>query len=263
MSHHGYRITEMRTPDGAFVKIGTHASLQSTAELAKKYAEKGYSDKYVVFTDKQADTKITGIKLSEGDFDNGIFMSVILRPSFFPSQAALLKPLCAVALLDGLNEYTHKNLQIGWVSDIFCDGKRIGGISVEGKLNTYASYEYIIVTFAISTNNENFPPRMSDMIKKVFDKEDTSLSLLMAKSILNKFFTVYTSLRAPAKFVEMYKKNFILSGKVIKYVDETGKHKCRVLGASDDCMLIIEDKNKQIRNISNRKSIIMPTKFKI
>ncbi len=262
MKNNGYRITEMRTSDGAFVKIGTHASLPSTAVLAKKYAEKGYPDKYVVFTEKQRDTRLTGKRLSDGECDNGVFMSVILRPSFFPSQAALLNPLSAVAMLEGLKEYSAKSLQIGWLSNIFCGGRLIGGVSVEGKLNSFSSYEYIIVTFAISVSSVNFPPRLSDMIKKVFVKEDTSISLLMAKSILNKFFTVYTNLRTPAKFVEIYKKNFVLTGKRIKYIDEKGKHKCRVLGADNDCMLIIEDRKKRIKHISNTKNIIAPKRIR-
>ena len=55
-----------RMADGNVVLMEAHASLPSTAALAKKYAEAGYPDRYVVFSDRQTTAPITGTKLKEG-----------------------------------------------------------------------------------------------------------------------------------------------------------------------------------------------------
>ncbi len=255
--------TSIRMSDGNIVHIESHDFLPSTADLAREYAKAGYGDRYVVFAERQTTSKLTGTKLSTGESEYGIFLSCILRPSIFSSQVGLLTPLTAVALMTAMDEYTPKTIENGWLSDIYCDGKKIGGISVEGKLDSYSSYEYIILTFAVKLHYNNFPPRLSDMISKVFENENASISFIMAKTILKKFFEIYSSFKTPEKYIELYRKRCILTGKTIKYIDNNKKYKCKVVEIDDNCQLIIEDKNKEIKTISNPKYVYIPTKFKL
>jgi hypothetical protein len=44
-----------------------------------------------------------------------------------------------------------KEIGIGWISDIFCDGVKIGGATIEGKLESRTSYEYLILSFAVNS----------------------------------------------------------------------------------------------------------------
>ena len=182
-------IISMRVADGTNIKIEYRKSLLSTTELARKYAAEGYPDRYVIFTDAQASSQITGTKLYEGEYERGVFISCILRPTFFPSQAGLIGHLSAAALVTALEEHTSKSLGLGWVSDVYCEGVRIGGCSTLGKLNSYSSYEYLIVNFAVRLDKNNFPPRLTDMARRVFESENASIAMIIAKTILNKFFT--------------------------------------------------------------------------
>ena len=127
----GLKTVSMRASDGNTVHLEYHESLYSTAELAKKYALAGYPDRYAVVTERLV--KREDEKASEG----GIFLSLILRPSFFPSQATHLAPLAAVSLISALEEQTEASLGIGWVSSIYCDGTPIGGAAIEGKLDSF------------------------------------------------------------------------------------------------------------------------------
>ena len=77
----------IRESDGNILKLEIHDELQSTAELAKKYALEGYPDRYVVFTHRQQRSSLTGGKVGDTAYEEGVFMSMILRPSIFPSQA--------------------------------------------------------------------------------------------------------------------------------------------------------------------------------
>lgn len=257
-------ITSIRASDGSTVKIEYHKTLSSTAALAREYALAGYPDRYVIFTDAQSTSQITGTRLSEGEFERGIFISCILRPSFFPSQAGLLGHMSAVALISALDEHTTKKLGIGWVSDVYCEGTRLGGCAVEGKLNSHFSYEYLIVSLAVNLSKKDFPPRLTDMIKKVFEGESAPLSMLIAKNILNKFFTAYSSIRNPGKYMDTYRRRFILKDKKIKYINGDKKERCRIIDIDKETgLLIVEGRRGERLEIRSPSHVIMPKRIKI
>ena len=136
-------IMTFRASDGNSVKLEYKESLPSAAALAREYAKAGYPDRYVVFAEKQTVESAVGATVSENEPEKGLYLSCILRPSIFPSQAGCLGALSAVALASALEEHTMQKMGIGWVSDIYCDGVKIGYTSVEGKLDNYTSYEYL------------------------------------------------------------------------------------------------------------------------
>ena len=255
-------IISFRASDGSSVKLECRSTLHSTLELAREYAKAGYPDKYVVFTERQATSSLTAAKHTSGEYENGIFMSCILRPTFFSSQAGPLGPLSAVALCTALEQHTTKKPGIGWVSDIYCGGRRIGGTAIEGKLNDYTSYEYLIVSFAVRTDGDNFPGRLSDMVKKVFESDDLTVGTIIAKSILNKFFTVYSAYKSPEKYMDIYKDRFMLYGKKIKYIEDGRKRGCRVLDVDkSSCSLLVET-SSGIKEIRSPRAVIIPDRFK-
>ena len=257
--------TSFRASDGNMIKIEYYRELPSTATLAKCYAESGKPDRYVVFTEKQLPSPITGSKASaDSIFESGIFMSVILRPSFFPSQAGLLAPLAATALLGAFEEHTTKNAGIGWLSSIIYNNKKIGGCTIEGKLNDFSSYEYMIVTFALRMDQNVFTPRLTDLIRKVFDDENPSVSMLVARTVLNKFFTAYVDIKNPAKHMDYYKQKFCYYGKRIKYFADGKKHTGKIVDVDKkNCMLEVQGADGKNLYITSPSSIIIPQKSSI
>ncbi|MBQ3015971.1 MAG: hypothetical protein IJD79_04245 [Clostridia bacterium] len=255
----------MRTKDGKILHLECHDSIPSTHSLARSYARIGYADGYVVFSENQTEYNSLGQKLTEGSSEHGVYLSCILRPSIFPSQAGFLGAMSAVAFVTALEEQTDKTLGIGWVSDIFCEGERIGTIATEGKLDSFMAYEYIIISFTVKLTDEYFPPRLSDMIKKVFESENTSIPLIIAKNILSKFFALYPKrIKTPEKFMENYKRKFILGGVKARYIEDGKKKRCKILGVeSADGRLIVETKDGAIKHISGNRNIIIPDKIKL
>ncbi len=252
--------TSFRASDGNMVKIEYYRELPSTVALAKSYAEAGKPDRYVVFAEKQFPTSVTGAKsFSDNAFESGIFMSVILRPSFFPSQAGLLAPLATTALLGAFEEHTTKTAGIGWLSSIIYNNKKIGGCTIEGKLNDFSSFEYMIVSFALRMDKSAFTPRLTDLIRKVFDDENPSVSMLVARTVLNKFFTVYIDIKNPAKHMDYYKQKFCHYGKRIKYFADGKKHNGKIIDVDKkNCMLQIQGAEGKSLYITSPSSIIIP-----
>lgn len=247
------QVVTYRESDGGIVKFEIMNVPFGTVALAKDYAKSNYPDRYVVFSDKRMIN-------DEGDIEEGLYMSLILRPSLFPSQAALLGAMSATAMATALEEHTSKRIGIGWVADIFCEGVKIGGVNIEGKLDNFTTYEYIIVTFSAKLGEKNFPPRLNDMIRQVFEKDNASIPMIIAKTILNKFFKLYVNLKTSSKFMEEYNSKFVQRGVNAKYYDGTRKRNCRVCGIdkSTGALLIELTKKEGPLAITSPTSIQLP-----
>lgn len=255
-------VSTMRAADGSIVKFECHDALHSTSKLARAYAKIGYPDRYVVFAERLIDVN------SEGEAKDispkGIYMSCILRPSIFPSQASLLRALSAVSAVTALSEHTKSNLGIGWISNIYCDNKLIGEISIEGKLDNYTSYEYIIVNFSIVLSDHDFPQRITNLIKKVFKNDNSSIPIIMAKDVLNKFVLLYSNIKNSQKYMDIYKQKFVLCGIRTKYIVNDKKHSCRIMDVdATNCSLIIEDEKKNERRIYSPSNVVIPRNLSI
>ena len=257
-------IFSYREADGSIINFEAHTSLRSPLELARYYAkEKQYPDRYVVFTDRLTKTKITAKRDIEAEAEYGIFMSCILRPSIFPSQASLLSLMSTAAAAAALEDHTDKKMGIGWVSDIYCDGGKIGSVSLEGKLDNHTTYEYIIISFNLKLSKDNFPPRLADMIKKVFENDNTSVNMIIARNILTRFFKFYQHLKTPQKFMSEYTQRFAFRGKKVKYLrDEKWKaHKALGIDSKTGQLIIDNGKDPDIR-VSSPALIQNPKRIK-
>ena len=254
-------ILTFRASDGNTVRLEYQESLPSTAALAKEYAKAGYPDRYAVFAEKQTAVSATGAPITRGEPEKGLYLSCILRPSIFPSQAGCIGPLSAVALAAALEEHTMKSVGIGWVSDIYCDGVKIGCTSVEGKLDDFTSYEYLIVSFAVKLDKK-FSPRLTDMVRRVFEDGNLSIPIIMAKTVLNRFFAIYREIKNPAKHLNHYVNRFALTGKKIKYIEDGKKKTVKVVGINKENLgLIVEHRRGHQSTVTSHSSVIIPNKL--
>ena len=242
----------VRMSDGNIIKLEYYQSLPSSSALARKYAREGYPDRYVVLAEQTDSSQSTGI-----------YMSLILRPSIFPSQAVFIGPLASVASALALGEHTSNTIGIGWVSDIFCDGELIGDVSVEGKLDSFTSYEYLILNFSIRLGKNRFPPRLTDMVRQVFESENASIPMIIAKNILSKFFSLYSSIKSPQKIMSTYDRLFALRGEKIKCNIDGSQKTCKVLGVDNaTCALVVELRNGRTEKVTTRAGVTVPKKLK-
>ena len=64
--------------------------------------------------------------------------------------------------------------------------------------------------------------------------------------------------------MEIYRRNFVLSGLNTRYIDGVKKKKCKIVGISSaDGKLMVENSKGDIVNIAGAKSIIIPDKIKV
>ena len=260
--HSQVKTITFRASDGNTVKIEQHESLPSAASLAKEYALAGYPDRYAVFTEKQTEVSSTGDLLVNKDAEFGLYISCILRPSIFRSQAGCLGPLSALALANAMEEHIMRDIGIAWISDIYCDDTKIGSTCVEGRPDNFTSYEYLIVSFAIKLDEKKFQPRLTDRVRRVFVEENQSISMIMAKTVLNNFFAICKDIKAPDKHINNYIERSVLTNKKIKYLENGRKRKAKVVGINKETLsLTVELRDGKTFDIASRSAVIIPTKI--
>ena len=134
--------------------------------------------------------------------------------------------------------------------------------SVEGKLDDFTSYEYLIVSFSVKLDPKKFTPRLTDMVRRVFEDGNQSISMIMAKTVLNRFFAIYKEIKTPEKHLNHYVDRFALKNKKIKYIENGKKKTVRVLDVNKDTLqLLVETKDGKVINISSQSSVVIPNKI--
>lgn len=264
MALDGKSYSTIKVGNGTAVKIEYRDAIPSTALLAKEYAMQGYPDRYAIFTERQSDGRLTGTRTREGRFEKGIFLSVILRPSFFTSQISAIGPISVAALAQAIEGFTDRSIGISWATDLYCNGMRIGGTQIEGKLRDQFSYEYIIVSFGVRIDEKNFPPRLRDMVKKVFEEGNPSVEVMMAKAILECFFNSYLNIKSPEKALEYYERHFILNGAKISCKINGRRLPCRVIGIDPQThTLNVRLSRSKTAQISKPSDVYVPKRLRL
>ena len=255
-------IMTFRASDGNTVKLEYHKSLPSASELAKEYACKGYPDRYVVFAEQQTAESAVGNSVSESSPESGLYLSCILRPSFFRAQAGPLPALTAIAFALALEEHTMQKIGIGWVSNLYCNGTKIGYSVIETKGDEH-SFDYIIVNFLVKLDPQKFTPRLTDMIRRVFEDNTLTIPTIMAKTVLNRFFAVYREIKNPAKHINSYASKCAFADKKIKYIENGKKKTVKAIGINkSNLALTIETRDGRRIDVSSPSAVILPNKIK-
>jgi len=140
----------------------------STNTIAAQLADRGASEGTVVVSEcqKQGRGRMGRNWISQPE--NGIYLSLILRPNFVPMKAPCVTFISAIAVVEALEHVLGLKAGIKWPNDVMIHGKKVSGILTELKAEMECIH-YVIVGIGINVNNNRFP--------KAFRDKVTSLSL--------------------------------------------------------------------------------------
>lgn len=134
---------------------------ESTNNEAKKMAADGAVEGTIVVSEAQNGGRG---RLSRAFFSpesKGIWLSVILRPSFAPQHASKCTLMAAVAVTKAIEKMAGIRLGIKWPNDIFYGGKKVVGILTEMNAEMDA-VNYIVIGIGINVNiaQTDFPDEL-------------------------------------------------------------------------------------------------------
>ena len=127
----------------------------STNIQAKRLGEEGWPHGTLVVAGRQEAGRGRRGRTWESPGHTGVFMTVLLRPSFLPGQASMLTIVAAMAVTKAVRVKYGLDVQIKWPNDIVLNGRKICGILTE--MNTEIdAINYVVIGIGINVSNERF-----------------------------------------------------------------------------------------------------------
>lgn len=126
-------------------------SLPSTQTLAHQLAQKGAKHGTIVIADEQTDGRGRMERPWDSNSQDGIWLSIILKPQIPPYLAPQLTLLTATVLADLIKEETKLQPKIKWPNDLLIDQRKVSGILTEMQAEQ-DQILYVIIGIGLNVN---------------------------------------------------------------------------------------------------------------
>ncbi len=139
-------------------------SLDSTNEFAMRLAKEGAPEGTIVLTEFQESGKGRQNRPWYSSRGQNLLMSILLRPELEIEMVQKIALAIATILIDAIEDF-YKNrkvkiseLQVKWPNDILLNGKKLGGILAESKLQNKKMEALVIgIGLNVNSNQKEFP----------------------------------------------------------------------------------------------------------
>ncbi len=228
-------------------------TIDSTNEEAKRLLSSEFSAPFLVVSNEQ--TRGKG-RLGRNFFspaDSGIYMSIAFNPQIPIAKSSLTTTSAAVAVCRAIESIFPCEAKIKWVNDVFCLGKKVGGILTEGISNIETGeLETIVVGIGINcfSPRGGFPTEISDIASSISKKEQVNFNRnLLAAKITNNFFDIWNDINS-SKFMNEYKNRSLVLGNEITVVKNPTDQDMQIVKSAyaidinDDGSLVVEYEDK-------------------
>jgi BirA family biotin operon repressor/biotin-[acetyl-CoA-carboxylase] ligase len=172
-------------------RVVVYPQLASTMEIAKIAASNGVQEGTVIVAEEQTSGK--------GRLDRYwispkgcVSLSVILYPDIKHLPALVM--VASVAIIHTIKKVTGLKASIKWPNDILINGKKVGGILIEGTIQ-HINVGYAVIGIGLNVNfNIKDYPEISEIATTLSDEKGKPVSRLdIIRSLLVEFEKLYHS----------------------------------------------------------------------
>ena len=217
--------------------------IDSTNLEAKRKALEGAHHGTLIIADAQSAGKGRLGRTWSSPAGMGVWMSLLLRPSFAPAMAPKLTLLAAMAVVDVL-ESMGIECSIKWPNDIVIGGKKVCGILTE--MGTDGDFiAYVVVGIGINVYNTSFPEDIDSVaasIYKAYPNADVNRESLI-KDIVNRFEYYYDIfiIEENLSFIRAaYNKHLAHRNMDVFIIEDEKKRQGKCLGIDEQGALMVE-----------------------
>ena len=248
------KIKEHLSENLSNMDIFVYESVTSTNDLAKEYAKNNpQKEATIIALNQTAGRGRMGRSFFSPD-GTGLYMSIVLRPSYTPEVSSLLTSAAAVATAIAIERICNKRTYIKWINDIFLDRKKVCGILCEAAFSDDTSkIDYVIVGIGINIQDpkDGFPEEIKDIATSIFGKDshpENTYELLSA-NIINTLYE-YASKLDERIFLTEYKNRLFMLGEEITVISPTETYNAIAIDIDNNAHLIIKTNDNTKKAIS-------------
>jgi len=223
------------------IRLYHYPALESTNVTLKKMALDGAVEGSVVIADAQTSGRGRFYRKFYSP-ENGIYMSILLRPDSAGFDATPITTAAAVAVAKAAENLSGKKTKIKWVNDVLINGKKICGILTEGAFDPESRKpQYVIVGIGINAfmPTGGFDEEIKDIAGAVFDRIDAENKSRLIAETINIFMEYYKNLSSK-EFLEEYRLRSAVIGKNIIVFKNCSQFNATAIDIDDSCRLLVE-----------------------
>ena len=233
--------------------VELHSSIDSTNARAKELAQ-GWRCTWYFGNCRGADKREGRLGRSwVSPAGMGIWMSLILRPSFYP-QCLRVTVITALAVTDAIDKITGLTADIKWPNDIIINSRKVCGILTEIQADP-DTIEYLVVGIGLNVNTprDAFPEELTQSASSLFMESGVKVerNILLA-GILDSFERIYNKYEETESFTAImddYKAQCITLNKRVKVFGRTEEFEGTAVDLTDNCELIVQLDDGTLKNV--------------
>lgn len=258
----GYRLTERPTDILTNQNIGHDLNtkfigkniihldtIDSTNDYAKKIANEEEEGTAIISEEQTKGRGRIG-RIWDSNKTEGIWMSIILKPSITPYKAPFLTLIAGASIVKALSNLGIKS-SIKWPNDIVINNKKICGILTELS-SEIERINHIVLGIGINVKTVEFSQEICNIATSLY-KEGYNISRVdLVRNIFEEFedlYLEYINNNNKEKILNICRKYSAIIDKDIYIINGDYKELVRCLDINEDGNLIINDKYGNKREI--------------
>ena len=226
----------------------------SSNTVAKALCQTGEAEGSVVIVESQSAGRGRLGRSFLSSSENGLYMTLILRPRIPVSECVNITVACAVAVAQAIEETSGVKTGIKWVNDIYINDKKCAGILTEASIDFEGGgVQYAVVGIGVNLcpPKGGFDPEIEEIACGVYENEySKGYKSLLCAQIINNFFDLYERL-GERKYKEAYKEKSIIIGKEVDVYVGDNVFGGIAVDIDENANLVVEDGNGQLHTFGS------------
>ena len=239
-------------------KIYFFDEITSTNDYAKELANDNLEEGTLVVANCQTKGKGRLDRSWVSDKNDGIFLSLILRPNIELFNIMQITLLAGICVCNAIKSLTELDAKIKWPNDIIINNKKVCGILTEVSAQI-ENVSYLILGIGINVNNKNFDINLENKATSIFLETD---KFIKRQNLIGHFlkefedkYSIYKKEKDFTIFLEEYKNLCINLQKEAKVTYKGKEITGKVIDISNLGEIILKTEENILKIVSGEVSL--------
>lgn len=234
-------------------------SLASTNDLAKELARQGFPEGTTLVAEGQTGGRGRLGRIWESPAGEGLYVSLILRPSLPPAELPKITLMAAVAVVRALERVVQVKAGIKWPNDIILQGKKLGGILTEMETES-DQMSHLVLGLGLNINTASFPPPLAPFATSLALEGCSASRLAILKAWLESLDSLYEGFlsRQFSAILDSWRQASVTLGKEVSIRLGNRTISGRALDLNQDGVLLVETASGRIEYVISGEIALGP-----
>ena len=238
--------------------VAIYDSVTSTNDLAKQFAIQSPGQAGLFIARKQTQGRGRSGRHFHSDIASGLYLSVVFQPQVTDlEEVPQYTLLAASAMVAALEAASGQRLRIKWVNDLFCRGRKIGGILTEATTDIESrSLSSIIIGIGLNLSGDFSQAEAStqSVAGTLFGQEmpaDFNPNQVIHDFL--KQLAYYIRTLSDKTYLAHYEEHLLGVGRQVSYQQAGQEYTGIIQGITDQGHLLVQDPHGQIRTLFSQE----------